>query len=113
MVDVCVKCEELNTKIKSNVLNDSAKRVAVAKIVVQKRKAKKFYSNLGSVTKTCQNGTKTFGICTDFIANVSFTCIPVQDIYYFRQLTVDVFAVHDLVIQKMTSFVYHGWKRCK
>lgn len=71
MVDVCVKCEELNTKIKSNVLNDSAKRVAVAELVVHERKAMKFYSTLGSVTKTFQNGTKTFGICIDFMANVS------------------------------------------
>lgn len=62
VVDACVKCEEEHTKIKSNVLNDSAKRVAAAELLVQKRKIMKFYSTLGSVTKTCQNDTKTFGI---------------------------------------------------
>lgn len=42
VVDACVKCEELSTKIKSPVLHENAKKVAVAELLVHKRKAKKF-----------------------------------------------------------------------
>lgn len=42
-VDVCSICEELNTKIKSSSLNEVAKRVAVAELLVHKRRAKKFF----------------------------------------------------------------------
>ncbi|XP_050528134.1 uncharacterized protein LOC126898238 [Daktulosphaira vitifoliae] len=43
VVDACVTCEELQTKIKNPTLNDNAKKVAVAELMVHKRKAKKFY----------------------------------------------------------------------
>lgn len=49
------------------------------------------------------------------MANVSLPCIPVQDIYYFRQLTVNVFGIHDFGTRKMTAFVHHegnGGKGC-
>nr|CAI5844493.1 unnamed protein product [Callosobruchus analis] len=44
-VNVCSECERLNAKIKDNSLNDTAKRVTIAKLIVHKRRAKKFYSN--------------------------------------------------------------------
>ncbi|XP_025411474.1 uncharacterized protein LOC112684264 [Sipha flava] len=41
-VDVCCTCENLNLKIKNPCLNDAAKKVAVAELMVHKRKSKKF-----------------------------------------------------------------------
>jgi hypothetical protein len=41
------------------------------------------------------------------MANVSLPCIPVQDTYYLRQLTVNVFGVHNLGTRQMTVFIYH------
>lgn len=38
-VDSCVTCESLNVKIKSPSLNDAAKRVAMAELVVHKRRS--------------------------------------------------------------------------
>ena len=43
-VDVCLQCELLTSKIKSQGLNDTTKRVAAAEKMVHLRRAKKFYS---------------------------------------------------------------------
>lgn len=47
------------------------------------------------------------GICIDFMANISLPCISVQDAYYLRQLTVNVFGVHNLATRESTIFIYH------
>lgn len=41
------------------------------------------------------------------MAKISLPCIPVQDTYYLRQLTVNVFGVHNLATTKCTIFIYH------
>lgn len=45
-VDVCCTWENLNLKIKNPCLNDAAKKVAVAELMVHKRRSKKFYNKL-------------------------------------------------------------------
>lgn len=105
--DACVTCEELTLKIKSPFLNENAKRVAVAELMVHKRRAKKFYASLKETTEKCKNELTSVGICIDFMANVSLPCIPVQDTYYFRQLTVNVFGVHNLATGECTTVIYH------
>ena len=105
--DTCSTCEELNAKIKSETLNDNAKRVAVAELLVHKRRSKKFYTTLDSVKKMCEQNDDTLGICIDYMANVSLPQIPVQDIYYYRQLTVCTFGIHNLKSKAMTCYVYH------
>ena len=45
-VDVCSLCEELGTKLRYPNLNDNAKRVTAAELMVHKRRAKKFYNKL-------------------------------------------------------------------
>ena len=98
----------MNVKIKSPFLNENAKRVAVAELLVHKRRAKKFYTSLKETTAKCKEDTRTkVGICIDYMANVSLPCVPVQDTYYFRQLTVNVFGVHNIASREMTVFIYH------
>ena len=41
------------------------------------------------------------------MANVALPRIPVQDTYYFRQLIVNVFGIHDIASRKLTVFIYH------
>lgn len=41
------------------------------------------------------------------MANISLPCIPVQDTYYLRQLTVNVFGIYNLATQQSTIFIYH------
>lgn len=43
--DACSKCEELNIKIMNKDLNDTAKRVATAELLVHKNRSKIFYNN--------------------------------------------------------------------
>lgn len=38
-VDICSTCEDLNAKIKSTTLNETAKRCAVAELMIHKRRA--------------------------------------------------------------------------
>lgn len=108
--DACITCEELNLKTKSPFLGESAKRVAFAELLVHKRRAKKFYTSLKDVTEKCVNEPNIIedvGVCIDYMAYVSLPCIPVQDMYYFRQLTVNVFGIHNLGTRQMTVFIYH------
>lgn len=51
--DACVTCGELNLKIKSTFLNENAKRVAVAELLVHKHMAKKCYTILREITEKC------------------------------------------------------------
>lgn len=105
--DTCPTCEELNAKIKSQSLNENAKKVAVAELLIHKRRSQKFYTALSSIKKICQDDTKSVGICIDYMANLSLPQIPVQDLYYYRQLTVCNFGVHNLSTGSMKCYVYH------
>jgi len=46
-------------------------------------------------------------ICIDFMGNLLLPIIPVQDLYYYRQLTVNTFGIHNIKCGKMPCFVYH------
>ncbi|KAL4131009.1 hypothetical protein QTP88_008369 [Uroleucon formosanum] len=50
-VDVCSQCESLNTKIRDPALSESAKRGAAGELVLHKRRAKKFYTELNTPIK--------------------------------------------------------------
>lgn len=105
--DVCGKCEELSTKIKSNTLNDNAKRVAVAEKMVHLRRAKNFYSALQDITRKCVDEPDTYGICVDFMQNLPLPHIPVQEIFYYRQLWVNCFCIYDFKTKKSKIYLYH------
>jgi len=101
---MCITCEELEVKIKSNEVCESAKRTAAAELLVHKRRSRKFYEAMKE-SKSIDDISQA--ICIDFMANVSLRIIPVQDLYYYRQLTVSTFGIHDIKSGKMTCFVYH------
>lgn len=106
--DTCTTCEELNNKIKNPLLNDTAKRVAVAELMVHLRRSKKFYNSLkDSGVASKAEGSKILGVCFDFMAVFDLPKIPVQDVYYFRQLSVNNFGIHNMRDDTMTSYVYH------
>nr|CAI5857087.1 unnamed protein product [Callosobruchus analis]CAI5867925.1 unnamed protein product [Callosobruchus analis] len=54
-VDVCNECETISLKLRNKALNDTAKRVATAELLVHKRRAKKFYNTLKSSQETCHS----------------------------------------------------------
>lgn len=106
-VDTCCTCEELSNKIKSKVLNDVAKRTAVAEKIVHQRRAKKFYIKMNSIQELCQTDPTVGAICVDYMQNLALPVIPVQDTFYLHQLTVNVFNIHDLKTRKTMFYVYH------
>nr|CAI5832624.1 unnamed protein product [Callosobruchus analis] len=107
-VDACSECERLRAKIiRSKSLNANAKRVATAELIVHKRHAQKFYKKLQNVQKLCQERPDVAGITFDFIQNLPLPNIPVQEIFYFRQLWVYAFEIHNLSDNTGHFYTYH------
>ncbi|CAH1973033.1 unnamed protein product [Acanthoscelides obtectus] len=112
-VDVCGQCEELTTKLKDSKLNDNAKRVAAAELMVHKRRAKKFYSKLKEVTDLCHEREDVGGIVFDYIQNMPLPVIPVQEMFYYRQLRLYGFEIHDLRNDTGHFYTYHEGQAAK
>lgn len=106
-VDTCCLCESLDLKINSKTLNDVAKKVALAEKLVHKKRAKKFYNKLQEARQRSQEDETFLGICYDYMQNVSLPIIPVQEIFYLRQLSVSIFCIHNLKTGKNVLFLYH------
>lgn len=106
-VDVCSTCEDLNTKIKSPFLNENAKRVAVAELLVHKRRAKKFYNKLQEITNLCNDNENTSALVFDYMQNLPLPFLPVQDMFYLRKLWLYVFCVHNLSDNSSVFYTYH------
>lgn len=90
-------------------MNDAAKRVAMAELVVHKRRSRKFFDKIKEMTKVCkedQTGT-IGGLCFNFLMFLQFPDITLQDIFYYRQLTVYVFCITDLKTNDPKLYIYH------
>ncbi|KAJ8881439.1 hypothetical protein PR048_017920 [Dryococelus australis] len=92
-IDTCCRCEELSFKIKSPSLNDAAKIVAVEELLVHERRANKFCSNMKAIQAKCLEDEIVSAISFDFMKNGALPVVSVQESYYLRQLTVNVFSV--------------------
>lgn len=106
-VDTCVTCEALSVKIKSPCLNEVAKRSAIAELIVHKRRSKKFYSKLDEIRSLCRKDNTVVGLCVDFMMCLQLPDIPVQDIFYYRQLTVNLFCITNLKDNSCKLYIYH------
>jgi len=106
-VDTCCECEVLNIRIKNKNLNENARRVAIAEKITHLRRSKKFHKKLEEIKNITHERDDVCGICIDYMQNLQLPHIPVQDIFYYRQLVVNVFCVHDLKTGKATFYVYH------
>ena len=104
-VDVCSVCENLSAKLRDKALNDNAKRVAAAELVVHKRRANKFYTSMKAASENKDEDTCC--LCFDFMQNLPLPNIPVQEIFYMRQLWVNVFSIHDMKSNKSKIYMYH------
>lgn len=106
-VDVCSECERLGTRLKDPNLNDNAKRVTAAELMVHKRRAKKFYTQIQDVTKLCAERKDVCAITFDYMQNLPLPNIPVQEIFYYRQLWVYAFQIHNLKENTGHFYTYH------
>ncbi|KAF2880323.1 hypothetical protein ILUMI_25851 [Ignelater luminosus] len=89
-VDVCNDCETLSLKLKNKFLNNTAKRVAAAGLLVYKRRSKKFYNALKASKELCRTQNNTAAISFDFVQNLQLPRCPAQDLFYLSQLTINV-----------------------
>ena len=112
-VDVCGTCEDLNMKIKSPVLNENAKRVAAAELMVHKRRTKKFYNKLQEITQLCKEREDVMGIVFDYMQNLPLPFIPVQEMFYLRKLWLYVFCIHNVKNNSSKFYTYHEGIACK
>ena len=94
-VDVCSACEELETKHKF-VKTEKEKQEIKMKLLVHKMRAKKFYKKIEQITQVCKADSTVSTIAFDFMQNLPLPNIPVQEVFYFRQLWVNTFGIHNL-----------------
>ena len=95
-VDVCGYCEERNTKLRNPALCDSVKRVAAGELSIHNRRAKKFYLKIREVEQLCKERDDVARFVFDYMQNLPLPHIPVQEIFYYRQLWVYEFCIHNL-----------------
>lgn len=81
-VDVCSICELLNNKIKYRNLNETAKRTAVAELIVHKRRSKHFYSKITKDIGETENEEKVMSLAFDFMQNVQLPKTPIGEVFY-------------------------------
>lgn len=86
--------EELHVKSASSFLNET-KRTELVKLKMHKRRAKKC-NNIQKQDKLCQDDDSALGICFNYMQNILFASIPVQDTFYLQQLSVFPFSIHNL-----------------
>lgn len=79
-------------------LNDNAKRIAAAELMVHERRTKKFYTSMQEASK--HDNDETIALCFDYMQNLPLPNIPVKAIFYMRQLWVNAFSIHDLTSNK-------------
>lgn len=104
--DICGHCEQLRCKIKNHTLTEKIRKQAAAELIVHKYRSKKFYDALSDAKKLAKANPKVAAISLDYMANTSLPSIPVQDVYYLRQLTANTFGIHDLSTEKMVCYPY-------
>lgn len=103
-VDSCCTCEEIGNVILNKNASPEERQRAVIRKMVHCKDAKKFYNKMKEVANS--KNPKTIAISVDYMQNISLPRIPVQETYYLRQLTVNVFNVHNLMDNSCKFYVY-------
>ena len=93
-VDVCSKCESLKVKLLDPSLSDNAKWNVTADMIIHRRHATKFYTTLK--TESHNKEDDTVALVFDYMQNQPLPLIPVQEVFYLRQLWVNIFCIHNL-----------------
>lgn len=92
-------------KLKEPALSENAKPNVAAELCVHKRRANKFYTALKEATENQDDDT--VAICSDYMSNLPLLNIPVQEVFYMRQLWVNTFCIHNMKTNKATFYTYH------
>lgn len=105
--DTCNTCEEKMKRIRDPRLNENAKKVCAAEFMLHKRRAKRFYSSMANSKEVSKQNNNTLGLVFDFMQNIDLPKVPVQEMYYLRQLTVNNFCIYNLKTDNAQFYLYH------
>ncbi|PSN37001.1 hypothetical protein C0J52_21526 [Blattella germanica] len=86
-LDMCCTCESLSVKLKDPELSDAAE------LMIHKRRAKQFYSKMEEAE---QNDSDTAVLSFDYMHNLPLPNIPVQEVFYLRELWCFAFCIHNV-----------------
>lgn len=104
-VDVCSECENFKSKLRDPCLSDNVKRSVVAEQIIHKRRANKFYKKQKEMIQNADENTVVLSF--DYMQNLPLPKIPVQEVFYMRQLWLNVFCVHNMKTKKAKMYIYH------
>lgn len=77
---MCSTREDLNTNIKSYSLNEGARRVAVAELIV--RRAKNFYNKTKEITELCAVRNDIKAVVFDLMQHLPLALSPLQKAFF-------------------------------
>lgn len=103
-VDVCGVRETFSAKLKKKFLSDADKKFINVEKMVHIHQSKKF--NTAMKFDSEQKDSSVLSIVFDYMQNVYLPHIPVQELFYMRQITVNVFCMHNLQKNKSRLYVY-------
>ena len=99
-------CEELEKKIKSTSINETAKRMPVAEKLIYMHRAKKCYSKQNEIAQICNEKEEVGCLIFEYMQNLPLSKIPVQEIFCLQKLWLYVFCLHDVKIGFANFFKY-------
>lgn len=82
-------------------MNENARRVAIGEKIIHLRRLKKFHKKLEEIKNLTHERDDVCRICIDYMQNLQLPHIPVLDIFYYRQLVVNVFCMHVLKRERL------------
>lgn len=106
-IDVCSTCEELELKQKSPHLSQHVKLAAKAEQSVHKARSQKFFLAMKECSETCKVNEDRACLVFDYMQNLPLPHLPVQEIFYLRQLWVNAFCIHNLKDNSCQVYLYH------
>ncbi|KAJ8873915.1 hypothetical protein PR048_024751 [Dryococelus australis] len=106
-VDSCCVCKEPKFKLRSPHLNDARKWGAAAELCIHIRRIRKFYSNLKNGHEVGNKHPSTLVSAVDYMQNIHLPIRPVQELFYLRKLTVNLFCVHYIKKNTTNMYLYH------
>ncbi|KAJ8867440.1 hypothetical protein PR048_031242 [Dryococelus australis] len=70
--------------------------VAMAELAVHERRSNKFYTTMKETKHICKTNDSVLGLTFDYMHTISLPCIPVQELFYYSQLSVFPSDTHNL-----------------
>ena len=102
--DTCVTCEQLQIQVDA-ATDEMQKKCLQESFEEHKRKAQRFYTNLNADTQIAKRA-ENVRVITFYMQNLPLPHLPIQDVFYCRQLWFYIFGVHECGEGSATMYCY-------